>query len=48
VLVSFAQTHERVAPRVFLRVDVDDSGVITQIHGVLATRKLSAANFAGL
>ena len=48
VLVSFEQSHERVAPKVFLRVDVDDAGVITQIHGVLATRKLSAANFAGV
>jgi RNA polymerase sigma-70 factor (ECF subfamily) len=46
VLARFEQTHEHVAPKVFLRVDVDATGLITQIHGVLASRKLSAADFS--
>ena len=42
-LVVTVEPHDRrVAPRVVIRVDVDDEGRIAQIHTILARAKLSA------
>jgi RNA polymerase sigma-70 factor (ECF subfamily) len=48
VVARYQPDKPREPPRVLFRVDVDDAGLITQIHAVVATRKLSATDFSVL
>jgi RNA polymerase sigma-70 factor (ECF subfamily) len=48
LLLAYAPNEQRRAPKVVVQVDIDETGRITHIHGVLAERKLSAADFSSL
>jgi RNA polymerase sigma-70 factor (ECF subfamily) len=45
MVIEYGVTERRQAPRAVLRCEVDESGRITEIHAVLATRKLTAVSF---
>ncbi len=42
VVVEFVPTRPRGAPRTVLRIELDEHGLIREVHSVLATRKLAA------
>jgi len=44
--ITFARAGPRQAPRVLMRCEIDDSGRISAVHSVLATRKLAGVPFA--
>lgn len=44
-LIRYATSRDRQAPRALIRCDVDQNGHITELHIVLATRKLTAVHF---
>jgi RNA polymerase sigma-70 factor (ECF subfamily) len=45
LVIQYAVSERRQAPRTVLRCDVDAEGRITELHAVLATRKLTAVRF---
>ena len=42
LLVTIAGATGRIAPRLVFRIELDGDGRITEVHSVLATRKLTA------
>jgi RNA polymerase sigma-70 factor (ECF subfamily) len=45
MVIEYGLSERRQAPRTVLRCEVDEAGRITELHAVLATRKLSAVPF---
>jgi RNA polymerase sigma-70 factor (ECF subfamily) len=45
LVIEYALTERRQAPRAVLRCEVDAAGRITEVHVIMATRKLTAVRF---
>lgn len=45
LIIEYSRSERRQAPRTVLRCEVDETGRITELHAVLATRKLTAVRF---